>query len=58
VLAREGVHLLDLLRIEVRVADVADLRLAHQLVQCTEGLLERRDVIRGVVLVEIDVVGA
>ena len=40
------------------MADVARLPLAHELVERAERLLERRDVVRSVVLVEIDDVGA
>src|SRR5262249_4319373 len=43
---------------EVRAADVADLAGAHQAVERTEGLLDRRQCVEGVQLVEVDGVGA
>ena len=57
-LATDRLDLLDLCGVEIRVADIAHLPCAHELVQRTERLLERRDVVGGVVLVEIDDVGA
>jgi hypothetical protein len=43
---------------EVRVAQVPDLALGNQLMQCRDGLLDRGHRIRRVQLVQIDVVGA
>ena len=52
------VRLADLRGREVRGADVAHLPSRHELVQRAQGLLDRRDPVRPVVLVEVDVVGA
>ena len=56
--ARGLVGLLDLRGREVRVADVAHLARADELVHRAERLLDRRDAVGPVVLVEVDVVGA
>src|SRR5581483_11684623 len=57
-LPRERVRVAHLLRGEVRRADVAHLAGANELVEGPERLLERRDAVGAVVLVEVDVVDA
>ncbi len=57
-LPRDPVGVRDLRGLEVRGADVAHLPLAHELVERAERLLERRDAVVAVVLVEVDPFGA
>ena len=56
-LGRDRVCLLDHLRGEVRRADRADRSLLDELVERAERLLDRRDAVGAVVLVEVDPVG-
>jgi len=57
-LTTERVDLLNLRGPEIRVPDVAHLSFAHELVERAERLLERRDPVGSVVLVEVDHVGS
>src|SRR5207244_705747 len=54
---RRPLRLDDLPGRQGRTTDVADLALADEIVECPQGLLDRRQGIRLVLLVEVDPVG-
>ena len=58
VLLRDGQRLHQVPAGEVRAADVADLAGAHQVVERAQHLLDRRQGVEAVQLIEVDVVGA